>query len=487
MRQHLMKRFVAGLTLPAVLLNLLMTPIARPADYPETFDIDHLLETGINGMFDKQCHGYCIVGACAHLAIKVSWKGVEAYTIISPKIEHAVADLVISAYDHVGKEPWKEWRESVGKAMSEINTGPIASLLNTPDGLQGGQSQYAGQGVHQSIRFKEVDIIGHPASLIPQIATLEDEDNDNYLGGSYEEKAYEKDFRAPKIGSVPNQSDAKQADNQDQEGEFNLSAMLDSGLLSVMGSSSGEVKSLVEAFDILEYMERIMEIFDFFTDLLEFYNNAMTILEATTRSTIYANLANPKFRADRLFCPSEIKPFQPYYLSFVDSLYWRVGFPITDGPISGSDHSSTVLNPLSKDILGNEKTTWGHLYPRDGTINNNHDAKVASVAAWRGLDVLLHDVRDGDGGHRMGVSLPDGYWNESGLWEMIYPVKRECSATPYYPDDGKDKDFMEPNEHGGYAWNYYHLYDCCTNTKGKFLLEAPFLMPLCLDIEPPSF
>ena len=170
-----------------------------------------------------------------------------------------------------------------------------------------------------------------------------------------------------------------------------------------------------------------------FTDLLEFFNTAMTALEATTRSTVYANLINPKFRATRLFCPSEIKPFQPYYLSYADSFFWRTGFPITDGPISGSNHSLTILNPLSDDTLGAGLETWGHLYPRDGTVNSNHDAKAASVIAWRALDVLLNDVRDGEGGHRVGVALPNGYANEEGRWQMIYPEIKAVYEHPLLP------------------------------------------------------
>ncbi len=59
------------------------------------FGIDTLLKTGIKGMFNPDCGGYCIVGACAHLVIKISLSGIEYYTIISPKLRHAVPDMVV--------------------------------------------------------------------------------------------------------------------------------------------------------------------------------------------------------------------------------------------------------------------------------------------------------------------------------------------------------------------------------------------------------
>jgi hypothetical protein len=211
---------------------------------------------------------------------------------------------------------------------------------------------------------------------------------------------------------------------------------------------------------------------------MAFYNNAMTILETFTRGSIYGNLINPRFRATRLFCPSNVLPFQPYYLSYADALFWRTGFPITDGPISGANHSLTILNPLSNDTLGSGLEVWGHLYPREGTVNSNHDAKTASVAAWRGYDVMKTDAGKG----RIGVPPPLGYDTGSETWQMIYPVERSCAATPYYPDDGLGMDFMQTNEEGSYAWNVYHVYECCANTRGRKILEVPLPVPLCLEL-----
>jgi TraU protein len=172
---------------------------------------------------------------------------------------------------------------------------------------------------------------------------------------------------------------------------------------------------------------------------------------------------------------------QPYYLSFADAFFWRSGYPITDGPISGSDHTIQVMNPFQNQ-LGSGLENWGSMYPREGTLDQSHDAKTASVLAWRAMDVLRNDVRVGGGGHRVGVPLPANYRNKSYYWQMIYPEVKSCVRRPYYTTTDITKDFMEPNEFGGYAWNIYTRYECCMNTSGRKIGEIPLPTPICLSL-----
>lgn len=466
------RRSITTWVAASFLFNIIVSSVALAED--PGFSTDDLIQSGIDGMFDDSCGGYCVVGACAHLNIRITWKGVYYYTIISPKIRHAVPDLVISSYNHIGNEPWVEWREFVGEVLDDVNTGPVANILGITDGMRGGQQLHTGYGDQQSVIFKEVDIIGHPAAIIPQIATTDSDIDTDVIF----------DYKLPSVRRLPSANDARTQDNATPDDGWGLESMLDSGFNSVMNVLLERLRLLLKAFDIVRTIERIIEFFDMFTDLLDFYNNAMLLLETITRGSIYGNLLNPRFQANRLFCPTTVKPFQPYYLSYLDTLFWRTGFPITDGPISGANHSGTILNPLSNDRLGSSGETWGHLYPRDGAVNQHTDPKAASVLGYRGLDVLLNDITSGSG-TRVGVSMPPGYPAGGGAWQMIYPVKRECRADPFYPDDDVTKDFMEENEHGGYAWNYYHIYTCCMNERGQLILELDLPTPICFDLPTP--
>jgi hypothetical protein len=465
------KRPTAVFISAVILFNALLSSVAL-ADDPG-FNTDTLIRTGIAGMFDSSCGGYCITGACAHLNVRISWRGITYYTIVSPRIRHAVPELLISSYNNIGNEPWVDWRSIVGDTMDTLNTSVVSTLLDVTDGMRGSQQLYEGQGEEQAVRFKEVDIIGHPAAIIPRILRTDGEFNTDFITN----------FRVPSVQGLPSLDEARDEDEETPDDQWSLESMLDSGFNSVMNVLLEQLELLLRTFDIVRLVERIIEIIEMLetlTNLLDFYNNAMTVLETITRSTIYANLLNPRFQANQLFCPTSVMPFQPYYLSYLDTLFWRTGYPITDGPISGANHSTTILNPLSSDRLGSSIETWGHLYPREGAVNQQMDPKAATVLAVRALDVLKNDVSSGSR-TRVGVPLPNNALSASGRWQMIYPVRRECSVTPFYPDDSIMHDFMAENEHGGYAWNYYHVYQCCMNERGTLVATMNLPEPICID------
>jgi hypothetical protein len=468
------KRPISTLVVHSFLFNILFstTSFAHETGYEDHgFNVDTLIRTGIEGMFDSSCGGYCITGACAHLNIRITTSGITYYTIISPRIRHAVPELVISSYDNIGNEPWLEWRSIVGNIMDQLNTGPVSTLLDLSDGMRGSQQRYDKQGKEQAVRFKEVDIIGHPAAIIPQIARLD---------GTFE--INDLNYSVPSVQNLPSIDQARAEDNATPNDQWSLESMLDNGFNSVMTILLDALEQILMTFDIVRMIERviqILELLDTLTDLLDFYNNAMTVLEAITRGSFWGNFLNPSFRAERLFCPTSVTPFQPYYLSYLDTLFWRTGYPITDGPISGSNHTTTILNPFSNDRLGSSGEIWGHLYPRDGAVNQHMDPKAATVLAVRAMDVLRNDVSSGSG-TRVGVPLPRSNHRSGGRWQMIYPVRRQCNSNPFYGDDSLMHDFMEENNHGGYAWNYYQIYQCCMNERGRFLGAMP-IPPICID------
>jgi hypothetical protein len=73
---------------------------------------------------------------------------------------------------------------------------------------------------------------------------------------------------------------------------------------------------------------------------------------------------------------------------------------------------------------------------------------------------------------------------------MIYPVHRQCQSSPFYPDDGVLLDFMAEVdsldgtrlETRGYAWNYYHIYQCCMNEQGQLVATLNLPQPICFDM-----
>lgn len=447
----------------------------------DSFNLKDLIGTSINGILEEDCGGYCITGFCAHLKVGFSLtKGLYYYTIISPRLEHALPDLLVTSYNNNGDEPLKEWQKTFGKVIGTANTG-IASIIKYPDGLQGGRADPLEQGDHQTVSFKEVDIVGHPLAALPALINE----------GS---KPAFRDYKIPNFGAVrdftasPQTTTVKQARNEAGLG-IDPSKIKAPTLANAKTEVKAKVKTAIQSLDVAKKLEEIKEAAQTIKNIKETINIALTSTEAVVRGSVYGNFLRPRFRAPRLFCPTDVKAFQPYYLSFADSFWWRSGYPLTDGPISGTDHSGTVINPLSMDTLQKvasvsdlaTKEIWGNLYPRDGSINQSHDAKTGSVLAWRGMDVLHTAVKSG---HRVGVPLPtrNATSRANDRWQLIYPEVKNCRADPYYPQ-GADLaiDSLLPSKKGAYAWNYYRTYDCCSNTSGSKIADQK-LVKICLPL-----
>lgn len=482
---------MSRLLLAALPVLISGTVVAAAADEPSlptgmsetrsgdaTFNTADLVVTSVQGMLDEGCGGYCVVGACAHLNVGFSLRrGVYFYTIVSPKIRHPMPELLVSSYTHPGDEPYDAWRASFGAAIS-IATDSL--------GMAGGRPDPKALDQHQSGSFKEVDIIGHPLAALPRMINTDGELS----------SIPSSTFLRPTSFSPPDLSggeDETVAFSDESSEGINVSEMVSTAVNGALGAGMSVIMDryqdalmALRAVSVINDIEEAAEYFKSIAELMETINIAV---EVTTRSTIYANLISPQFRMPRMLCPNSITPLQPYYMSFADAFWWRSGFPITDGPFSGSNHSGTILNPVSGDTLPVDADAynplaevWGHKYPREGMVNQGHDAKTASVLAWRGMDVLQSSIP----GRRIGipVSAPPG-GDEASVgdprWQMIYPERKSCQPTPYYPS-GALTDFMEPNIHGGYAWNYYQTYTCCSNTRGQFLFSVDFPEPLCITL-----
>ncbi|HAV1239818.1 TPA: TIGR03756 family integrating conjugative element protein, partial [Salmonella enterica] len=68
-------------------------------------------------------------------------------------------------------------------------------------------------------------------------------------------------------------------------------------------------------------------------------------------------------------CSSQVAPFQPYFLSTLDTVTWRSGVPEMLYP--------EALTPLVREV-GQPGDLWGNVYPRAGALGQTHDYKAAA-------------------------------------------------------------------------------------------------------------
>ncbi len=503
-----------------------------------TFNLKDLIGTSIKGMLNKSCgSGYCITGVCARWSIIISLlHGIHLYTYISPQIRDTLPVLLISAYNGVGREPLKEWRDTVGASLAALNTGVIGPLIGLPDGLQ---SDSIGQSNpnQPEVMHKEIDIIGHPLAALPDLVN-----NGHISFSGYQLPGYGKlanltntvsnavnKITGPSTTTNTNganttttttapgktQSIGQKATNLINSAKKKANNLINSAkkkatnlingakqkladikkgmtiknikkkitgiindlkkkmsVANITATVKQKLSTALSSLSAVKKVKAIQQNIQTVRNIKKYVDKGLQGFEAISQGALIASgigiIGSARFGAPRLFCPTTIKAWQPYYLTFADAFWWRAGYPITDGPISGSNHSSTIFNPVSldtlppynsvKDVL--TKPVWGHMYPRDGQVVQPYDAKAASVLAWRGLDVLEKEVK---AGNRVGVPLPESV--EPGKWQLIFPEVRQCRKEPDYPH-------LKEAKHGGYAWNYYKTTQCCSGTKGQYKLTT---------------
>ncbi|MCK0753552.1 TIGR03756 family integrating conjugative element protein [Chromohalobacter japonicus] len=90
------------------------------------------------------CLDYQVIGICMWLTC-TAW---GCYTESSIKVTHYIPELVVSSYQSTGENPW-----------------PAVRMMAQPNNLSqaGGTSTDRHSNNHETLRFKNVDAIGHPA------------------------------------------------------------------------------------------------------------------------------------------------------------------------------------------------------------------------------------------------------------------------------------------------------------------------------------
>ena len=89
----------------------------------------------------------------------------------SLKVGHYNPDLVVSAYNELGGNPWAEIRATLGIAQKTAATGLLGALLPVPVESAGNRTEGSSQHRdHKNLVFRETDAIGHPMGSLAGVA-----------------------------------------------------------------------------------------------------------------------------------------------------------------------------------------------------------------------------------------------------------------------------------------------------------------------------
>ena len=85
----------------------------------------------------------------------------------SIKVGHYNPDLVVSAYNELGANPWENMGSLLESIQKSAANGLLDSLVNVPVDSAGNITEGSSQGEdHRNLIFRETDAIGHPLSSL---------------------------------------------------------------------------------------------------------------------------------------------------------------------------------------------------------------------------------------------------------------------------------------------------------------------------------
>ncbi len=450
------------------------TPITdKPTVKVSKMNLPQVFQTTINSV--PECIEYCVDGLSLYAIITPF--GVVFYW--TPNISHNSPDLLMMSHNTLYDTPLSEFDAVFGKAYVPFVESilQLATSIKSPVG--GGRERHKNWGKYQSVAFKESTGLGHPASVIlkmfdrgglkPKGKVIKSgkdnifipcktngclEEENSALGNSLQQEN--------KMGGTPNQKASDWLSDF-----YNGKAMNTTpDMLNGFGGNMVNMNSVASNTGLSDFMRGIGQ-----------------------------GVAGFGRIGGRLFCPINVTPFMPYYLSGLDALEWRMGYPISDWR-----YSTQVLNPFSNDGISTKvkdyiqlskkrialpaiKEYWGNIYPREGVLEHPWDSKRGAVITARAADIMVED----SGSTRIRYK-PDNSNNGFGGWGKLFPISGE--TTPGQKAVACHKNIANTgitnNETGGYAWTFWRRYNCDMLTTGIHITTIKFAEPVCLTDKVPK-
>lgn len=443
------------------ILSSASSAIASESLNIETMDTSDLFSKTIDSV--PECIEYCVDGVSLYMIITPF--GISYYW--TPNVSHNSPDILMMSHNSLEKTPYEDFNSFFGNSYKSIVNGYNKSLFGINVETEGGRSVYKKYGEHQSVTFKEASGVGHPASMILKMFGKGGLRPNGYWVGQGDSRQWHQcqtygcveEENSPAGESLRQELSLGDKESSDEE-------------------KQNDASNYLKNFDSSKTRTTTPKMVEHFGGNLKNMNSAAQNKKLNdTTSNIGEKVSSYGSVGQRIFCPINVTPFVPYYLSGLDSAQWRTGYPVTD-----PQHSLTITNPSSKDVIGANNEKWGYMFPREGTVNNPSDAKVGTVVAVRAASVL-NDKRN----NIRVVNKPDDSNHGFGGWGKLFPKLGD--TTPNSKQAACHKKASNTgvinNENGGYAWTYWRRYNCDLRTTGIYITTVNF-GPICLTSEVPN-
>ena len=432
-----LKRTVMPVFLGALLLIACGAARPQSADAGIRYHTQTLIVDTVKAL--PECLRYCLLG----FEIRVRYTGVSVEIYVVPRVEHYMTALHVMTSDRFPKEAYIEWAATVGalqKKLLDALARVVPPLLGgTPiHESSGGRTRYGQYGQHQSTNFKETEFMGHPVAILPALV----DKNGDMTADTYTEGETGGDDFGVWNADVTNFFNQWVA--------WSRGCFVDPNACGAPPLFPGNWA--MDQFDMEKIIPMIIEAVE--ASQVNFKAIYKTLLQIGTMVADNVG-AGGGVKIDRLLCPNDVDYFFPYYLSGVDALFWRSGWPITD-----AEHTTTLLNPFSGDRIGTGGAIWAHIYPRHGFVNNDHPGRTAPAIADRGAHLLA------DSNVRLRPKRTTVY--ARGDWQNLSPEPTDYCA-------GNIADLPTPiDAEGGYAHNLWPKFTCPLSEIGVMIGFIPY-------------
>ncbi len=377
-------------------------------------------------------------------------------------VSHNSPNWLTMTHNELSDIPFTEYNIILGKPYEKISEIGLQTALSSKSEIGGGRYKYENWGDHQAVQFTETTVIGHPGSMILQMFGIGGLKADGYWVGSGKDKYW---HQCKTNGCLEEQNtEVGQGIRESLKNKPPLSKkqVVSKKMSYLTNWKNGKYTN--EIFELMD-IKAIHDQLKNFQALNSFFQNFGMTFNATAASV------GAKF--DRVFCPMDIAPYVPYYLSGFDAISWRGGYPVTD-----PEFSKIILNPLSQDIIGTKVKDpllkmsfyeqWGHIYPREGSANIQNSAKLAAVAAYRANSVLSDKKRSPLRIYRKPFENTVGVWNKS------FP--KHNKTTPCAKSSACHRNIANTGiaiqDKGKYAFTSWPRYSCDL-ADGMTILKIP--------------
>ena len=412
------------------------------------FGTAELVSTTISQIPD--CLDYRILG----LSLRVIWTPYGPYYFWTLHVGHTVPAMVNQSHPYLDEMPWEDYSRLLGSAYRAASEAIVhVGFLGLADNVEIGAGRYKHHkfGKHYAPQHYESALIGHPAMIIFQ-KTGGGEKSGGGNGGSGSSASSPEKQKAPSnptnsryfqgTGNVPRNNGGNAGNGNGQQQPPPGAGFLNRW----QNKGSGQGQFTDQERQSLGYDETMSQIDGAdYTDYDRANDSVTSAVDGYDVST-----------GGRYSCTLPYTPFWPYYSSGLDSILWRHGWPLVDlHRIWNPLWPGPRIAPSTGTIL---PETWGHLYPRYGTVDHVDDAKASAVIARRGLDILADP------------QIGRVYWPTtapSGVaWSKVYPEQVSCHKNIAHTGTKR----IEERQ---YAWTSWFYATCDLDERGQLVLRIP--------------